>query len=1082
MSRPGSPQVTAIDLNFNQRQLVNLRAENVSYIVNPKKLPCIQRLGNLQLPWEWNENNQPQASAGECVICCAQRTDVGDSGHFRGNFFQFRFEIPILEIWVPDELNSVPRRLGWSLLSLQKLTFAARSGKTSLLDVLAGRNDGGVVEGQVYLNNVPWTNQMIRTCGAYVRQDDRLLAHLTVKETLMFVAQLKLPTSFTRRQTESRVDEVIAELGLRHVSDTKVGNEESRGVSGGERRRVSIGIQLLLDPSIIFLDEPTSGLDAFTAHHLVETLSKLAKNNRTVLMSIHQPRSDIFDLFDLVMILSRGQMVYFGKASNMVQYFTGIGFPCPILTNPCDFYVDLATIDPTSEESERSSQDTVQTLLTKYEETHSTTSDKPSSTDQDSLEEHFPVMSMSDIRDYSPGPLRQFAILFSRCTRNLVEDYLFLAAQFIQALSMSLVVGFIYYKLGTEQSTIRDWFGLMYIIGAMYPYLVILDLVSQYHNERNYLYYELQDRLYGICPYYFAKICSEIPFHTFFVITYVIPVYFLAGFTVDVWVFFRVFAVTYVLVYCSRSLAMFSASVTPTFTMSCFLAQTFFSMYLMSAGFFINLKNIFSGLSWVSDVSYLKWGFQGLCLAEIAGLNFTGCPPGIPGCIQTGADALKLYSLNYSTVLNACLYMSASIGVFMFLYFLALRTLRIMEDSADEDLRRHLVSEEHLKYLDETIEVVIWFRDREGIHVTLDCGGQEATAEDLFDIALEQKRLPAGSEQYFSIWLCSPMLELRLKKHHKPFHFAQMWDELCALYTDEKVDEIARDEPVVMLQRNVFLPLEDEMKIANDSVLSLLYHEAKYNVIEGRYVMSDEDYDRLAGIQALIHMEQYDPTKHTLAAYRKELEKFYPEHLRKVKSGPIIKLRNPPREENLDSRLSQAHRQKSQAYKDVSVEKCLPELYREYLDICWQYPFYGSAFFEAVVQKNCGKIKGYLPGVTKEIEVWVAINTDGVCILDKHKEESMLAVPYEELSWDLDPNIDEDEERDPSLLLQFLHNDPEGEGKCTKLLQVYSRQAKMMDALIDSCVKRKLQKSDVSEESHDVVEGGKCYKNSMCLI
>ncbi|XP_048733666.1 ATP-binding cassette sub-family G member 8-like [Ostrea edulis] len=621
----GSPRIPTIDFGLNKRLSVDVRAENVSYIVNPKKMSLLHRLGALQLPWEWIDDAVPQ---------------------------------------------QVLQNVSFSVKSGQMLAIlgTSGSGKTSLLDVLAGRNDGGSVEGEMFLNGVSWTRQMVRSCSAYVRQDDRLLAHLTVKETLMFVAQLKLPSSFQKEEIENRVDGVISELGLRHVWDTKIGNEESRGVSGGERRRVSIGIQMLLDPSILFLDEPTSGLDSFTAHSLVETLSKMAQNTRTVLMSIHQPRSDIFELFDLVMILSRGRMVYVGRATEMVSYFTSIGHPCPSLTNPCDYYVDLGTVDPTSEETERETKQIVNKLINNFEMVMAPPEPEP----EELSNLRFPVMSTLDITDFSPGKFRQFTVLFGRCTRNQIEDYLLVLAQFIQALSMSLVVGMIYLNLNKEQKTVRDWFGLMYIIGAMYPYLVILDLIAVYHGERKHLYYELQDGLYGTTPYFFAKVLSEFPLHTFFVVTYTIPVYFLVGFSLDVWVFFRVFALIYLMVYCSRSLAMLSSSIAPTFTMSCFIAQTFFSMYLMSAGFFINLDNIFEGLQWVSKISYLKWGFQGLCQTEISRMNFTCSLPDPRQCINTGSEALGLYSLNGSTVSDSCLVILASIAVYMVLYFLAL--------------------------------------------------------------------------------------------------------------------------------------------------------------------------------------------------------------------------------------------------------------------------------------------------------------------------------------------------------------------------------------------------------------------------
>lgn len=618
---------------ITQRPSIDVKVKSLSYTVNPASLSWWQKLSTMQLPWEWVDNSEPQ-----------------------------------------QVLNNV----SFGINSGQMLAIMGNSGsgKTTLLDVIACRTEGGgLISGDVYLNNVARTSTMVRGCSAYVRQDDRLLPHLTVKETLMFVAQLKLPTTFTSTQIRKRVESVINELGLSHVADSKVGGAEDRGVSGGERRRVSIGVQLLLDPSILFLDEPTSGLDAFTAHHLVETLAKLAKNNRTVLLSIHQPRSDIFELFDMVLVLSKGEMAYFGQASNMVSYFSNLGYPCPEFTNPCDFYVDLATVDPTSEETERTSTAMVATLVQAYKDSEKELTGSSSSNKEreEKNKEHWPVLAMFRNLEHQPGPLRQFWILYRRSTRNIFEDYGYLATQFIQAVAMSIVVGFVYFNLGLDQSSVRDRFGMMYIIGALYPYMVVLDLIGIYHKERSFLYFELEDRLYGIFPYCFAKVLSELPFHAFYVAVYAVPVYFIAGLKLNVDDFLTVFAILFLLVYCSRTLAMFSAAVMPTFQLGCFFAQTFFSMYIMSAGFFINLDNIFDGLKWVSSVSYLKWGFQALCKVQILDLTFT-CEDAIPGsCIKNGTMALESYSLQGNSVWEACVVMASSCLTYLLLFFIGMR-------------------------------------------------------------------------------------------------------------------------------------------------------------------------------------------------------------------------------------------------------------------------------------------------------------------------------------------------------------------------------------------------------------------------
>lgn len=384
--------------------------------------------------------------------------------------------------------------------------------------------------------------------------------------------------------------------------------------------------------------------------------------------------------------------------------------------------------------------------------------------------------------------------------------------------------------------------------------------------------------------------------------------------------------------------------------------------------------------------------------------------------------------------------------------------------------------------LDGAVEIVLWLRDRKGIHVNLE-DGHLAEAADLFQIVIEQRGLPPESENIFSIWLVSPLLELRLKNHHKPFQLAQLWDDFCALYTDSSADEISRDEPVVMFQRNVFLTLEEEKKTSNEYILSLLYHEAKFNVVEGRYVMIPEDYHALAGIQALIDLDLYDEKNHVLSQYRSTLSRFYPPHMYKHRLHllPVGKQKEPHCEEH----LMEAHRQISEKYTGVEIRRIMKDLYKQYLKICWQYPFYGSAFFEGVIEKPCHKVKKAILGC-QQTEVICAINTDGITVIDKEKPEVILSVFYEELSWELDTNEDE-EDLIPCLLVQFLNKE---DTENTKVLQIYSRQAKLMDALIDSSVKRKLQRGTVHarHEGTDYIEGGGdrnvkvCNKlDKMCL-
>ncbi|KAJ8309209.1 hypothetical protein KUTeg_014083 [Tegillarca granosa] len=269
-----------------------------------------------------------------------------------------------------------------------------------------------------------------------------------------------------------------------------------------------------------------------------------------------------------------------------------------------------------------------------------------------------------------------------------------------------------------------------------------------------------------------------------------------------------------------------------------------------------------------------------------------------------------------------------------------------MAESDRKPLHRDEEAAAETSYLvshdEDAVEVVIWLRDRKGIHVNLEGQGHLAEAADLFEIIVSHRGLPKDSHNIFSLWLVSPLLELRLKDKHKPFHFAQLWDEFCAMYTDAKAEEISRDEPVVMFQRNVFLSLEDEMRISNDSALALLYYEAKYNVIEGRYVMNREDYDELAGIQALIQYRFYTEGEHTEEHYKKDIKMFYPAHLYKPSKPSIIPGAKKNKELRLEESLAASHKAISRQYEEEDYEEILPTLFLRYLKTCWKYPFYGS--------------------------------------------------------------------------------------------------------------------------------------------
>ncbi|KAF4385285.1 hypothetical protein CsatB_016074 [Cannabis sativa] len=215
------------------------------------------------------------------------------------------------------------------------------AGKSTFLDALAGRIAQGSLEGSVRIDGKPVTTSYMKRVSSYVMQDDQLFPMLTVFETFMFAAEVRLPPSISTPEKKKRVHELLAQLGLQSATHTYIGDEGRRGVSGGERRRVSIGIDIIHKPSLLFLDEPTSGLDSTSAYSVVEKVKDIARGGSIVLMTIHQPSFRIQILLDRITVLARGRLVYMGSPNGLSAYLDGFGRPVPDTENNLEYLLDV---------------------------------------------------------------------------------------------------------------------------------------------------------------------------------------------------------------------------------------------------------------------------------------------------------------------------------------------------------------------------------------------------------------------------------------------------------------------------------------------------------------------------------------------------------------------------------------------------------------------------------------------------------------------------------------------------------------------------------------------------------------------
>jgi ABC-type multidrug transport system ATPase subunit len=242
---------------------------------------------------------------------------------------------------------------------------ASGAGKSTFLDILAKKDKKGSITGTTLVNGREVSDNEFRKVVGYVDQEDTLMPTLTAYETVLYSALLRLPREMSLEAKKYRTLETMQELGILGIKDMTIGSSGrlmvrvinpstksptgNRSISGGEKRRVSIACELVTGPSILFLDEPTSGLDAYNAYNVVESLASLARDyNRTVVLTIHQPRSNIVSLFDHLVLLARGKTVYSGEFSKCHDYLEQIGQPCPPGFNIADYLSTFIIVEPPS--------------------------------------------------------------------------------------------------------------------------------------------------------------------------------------------------------------------------------------------------------------------------------------------------------------------------------------------------------------------------------------------------------------------------------------------------------------------------------------------------------------------------------------------------------------------------------------------------------------------------------------------------------------------------------------------------------------------------------------------------------------
>ncbi|XWS27975.1 hypothetical protein CRYUN_Cryun25bG0026400 [Craigia yunnanensis] len=394
------------------------------------------------------------------------------------------------------------------------------SGKTTLLTALGGRL-GGRLNGTITYNGKPFSNSMKRNTG-FVTQDDVLYPHLTVTETLVFTALLRLPNSFSKEEKIMHAEDVITQLGLINCKNSIIGDPFSRGVSGGERKRVSIGQELLINPSLLFLDEPTSGLDSTTAQRIVSTLLELAKGGRTIVLTIHQPSSRLFYMFHKVLLLSEGNALYYGQGSAAMDYFSSIGYDPSVAMNPSDFLLDLSNGVP-SNESLKEQTLVKKTLISAYK---SNIGEKL----KDELQEvssHPPdQLENKKFARWSTTWWQQFTVLLQRGLKERKHES-FSGFNIAEVLAVAVLTGLLWWR--SDIAHLQDQIGLLFFSSSFWCLFPLYQAIFTFPQERMMLEKERSSGMYRLSSYFMSRTIGDLPMELILPTVFITITYWMAG-------------------------------------------------------------------------------------------------------------------------------------------------------------------------------------------------------------------------------------------------------------------------------------------------------------------------------------------------------------------------------------------------------------------------------------------------------------------------------------------------------------------------------------------------------------------------
>ncbi|KAL6524145.1 ABC transporter G member 32 [Orobanche minor] len=504
---------------------------------------------------------------------------------------------------------------------LTALIGVSGAGKTTLMDVLAGRKTGGHIEGSIYISGYPKNQETFARVSGYCEQNDVHSPCLTVRESLVFSAWLRLSSQCDFATQRAFVDEVMELVELTPLHRALVGVPGVNGLSVEQRKRLTIAVELVANPSIVFMDEPTSGLDARSAAIVMRAVRNIVDTGRTIVCTIHQPSIDIFESFDELLLMKRGgQLIYAGPLGNnsikLIQYFEAIPGVQNIRPgyNPATWILEVTS----QTEENRLGVDFAEiyrrSILFRRNKELVESLCKP---DKDTNE-------LSFASKYSLSFFGQFLACLWKQNLSYWRNPQYTAVRFFYTVIISLMFGTICWKFGSKRETQQDIFNAM---GSMYAAVLFIGITNAtsvqpvVFVERFVSYRERAAGMYSALPFALAQVAVEFPYVCVQSLIYSTIFYFMAAFESNLWKFiWHIYFMYFTLMYFTF-FGMMTTSVTPNHNVASILAAPFYMMWNLFSGFMIPHTRIPIWWRWYYWANPIAWSLYGLLTAQYGDMN-----------------------------------------------------------------------------------------------------------------------------------------------------------------------------------------------------------------------------------------------------------------------------------------------------------------------------------------------------------------------------------------------------------------------------------------------------------------------------